>query len=196
MLRTGEQMSINLEKGGRINLSKEAPGLKNAGIGLGWDINATDTGAAFDLDASVFMLGANAKIPSEKYLVFYNNKESPDTSVIHLGDSRTGEGLGDDETVTVDLTKVDPAVLEIVFVVTIHEAESRRQNFGQVRNAFIRIYDTTTNTEVTKYDLDEDFSRETAIEFGRLYKKDGEWRFQAVGQGYNSGLQSFVEKYA
>ena len=189
-------MSINLEKGGRINLSKEAPGLKNAGIGLGWDINATDTGAAFDLDASVFMLGATGKIPGEQYFVFYNNKESPDTSVIHLGDSRTGEGFGDDETVTIDLTKVDPAVQEIVFVVTIHEAESRRQNFGQVRNAFIRIYDTTTNTEVTKYDLDEDFSRETAVEFGRLYKKDGEWRFQAVGQGYNSGLQSFVDKYA
>ena len=189
-------MSINLEKGGRINLSKEAPGLKSAGIGLGWDTNATDTGAEFDLDASVFMLGANAKIPSEKYFVFYNNKESPDSSVKHLGDSRTGEGSGDDETVTVDLTKVDPAVLEIVFVVTIDEAESRRQNFGQVRNAFIRIYDTTTNVEVTKYDLDEDFSRETAIEFGRLYKKDGEWRFQAVGEGYNSGLQSFVDKYA
>ena len=189
-------MSINLEKGGRINLSKEAPGLKNAGIGLGWDINATDTGAAFDLDASVFMLGATGKIPGEKYFVFYDNEESPDTAVIHLGDSRTGEGFGDDETVTVDLTKVDPAVQEIVFVVTIHEAESRRQNFGQVRNAFIRIYDTTTNTEVTKYDLDEDFAKETAVEFGRLYKKDGEWRFQAVGQGYNSGLQSFVDKYA
>jgi len=188
-------MSINLDKGGRINLSKEAPGMKNAGIGLGWDTNATDTGAAFDLDASVFMLNSTAKIPSEKYFVFYNNQESPDSSVKHLGDSRTGEGVGDDETVTVDLSKVAPDVLEIVFVVTIHEAESRRQNFGQVRNAFIRIYDITTNVEVTKYDLDEDFSRETAIEFGRLYKKDGEWRFQAVGEGYNSGLQSFVYKY-
>ncbi|MDB9511272.1 TerD family protein [Kamptonema animale CS-326] len=189
-------MSINLSKGERINLSKEAPGLKNAGIGLGWDLNATDTGAAFDLDASVFMLGTSGKLPSEKYLVFYNNKESPNGSVKHLGDSRTGEGQGDDETVLVDLSKVDASVEEIVFVVTIHEAETRRQNFGQVRNAFIRIYDTTTSTEVTKYDLDEDFSRETAIEFGRLYKKDGEWRFQAVGQGYNAGLQSFVDKYA
>lgn len=189
-------MSINLEKGGRINLAKEAPGLKSAGIGLGWDTNSTDTGTAFDLDASVFMLSATAKIPSEKYFVFYNNKESPDGSVKHLGDSRTGEGANDDETVTVDLTKVDPSVLEIVFVVTIHEAESRRQGFGQVRNAFIRIYDTTTNVEVTKYDLDEDFSRETAMEFGRLYKKDGEWRFQAVGDGYNAGLQSFVDKYS
>lgn len=189
-------MSINLEKGGRINLAKEAPGLKSAGIGLGWDTNSTDTGAAFDLDASVFMLGENAKIPSNKHFVFYNNQESPDGSVKHLGDSRTGEGSGDDEAVIVDLTKVDPAVQEMVFVVTINEAESRRQNFGQVRNAFIRIYDTTTNVEVTKYDLDEDFSRETAIEFGRLYKKDGEWRFQAVGEGYNSGLQSFVDKYS
>ena len=189
-------MSINLSKGERINLSKEAPGLKNAGIGLGWDINATDTGAAFDLDASVFMLGTSGKLPSDKYLVFYNNKESPNGSVKHLGDSRTGEGQGDDETVLVDLSKVDASVEEIVFVVTIHEAETRRQNFGQVRNAFIRIYDTTTSTEVTKYDLDEDFSRETAIEFGRLYKKDGEWRFQAVGQGFNAGLQSFVDKYA
>ncbi|WP_449420930.1 TerD family protein [Phormidium nigroviride] len=189
-------MSINLSKGERINLSKEAPGLKNAGIGLGWDLNATDTGAAFDLDASVFMLGANGKMPGEKYFVFYNNKESPNGSVKHLGDSRTGEGQGDDETVLVDLSKVDASVEEIVFVVTIHEAETRRQNFGQVRNAFIRIYDTTTSTEVTKYDLDEDFSRETAIEFGRLYKKDGEWRFQAVGQGFNAGLQSFVDKYA
>jgi len=189
-------MSINLSKGERINLAKEAPGLKNAGIGLGWDINATDTGTAFDLDASVFMLGANGKIPGEKYFVFYNNKESPNGSVQHLGDSRTGEGQGDDETVLVDLSKVDSSVEEIVLVVTIHEAETRRQNFGQVRNAFIRIYDTITGTEVTKYDLDEDFSRETAIEFGRLYKKDGEWRFQAVGQGYNTGLQSFVDKYA
>jgi len=189
-------MSINLEKGGRINLSKEAPGLKNAGIGLGWDTNASDTGGAFDLDASVFMLGSDGKIPSEKHFVFYNNKESPDTAVIHLGDSTTGEGFGDDETVTVDLTKIDPSVEELVFVVTINEAEKKRQNFGQVRNAFIRIYDTTTNTEITKYDLDEDFSRETAIEFGRFYKKDGEWRFQAVGQGYNSGLQSFLDKYA
>lgn len=188
-------MSINLSKGERINLSKEAPGLKSAGVGLGWDLNATDTGAAFDLDASVFMLAGNGKIPGEKFFVFYNNKESPESSVKHLGDSRTGEGHGDDETVLLELDKVDPAIQDIVFVVTIHEAESRRQNFGQVRNAFIRIYDNANNTEVLKYDLDEDFSRETAVEFGRLYKKDGEWRFQAVGQGYNAGLQSFVDKY-
>jgi tellurium resistance protein TerD len=113
-----------------------------------------------------------------------------------MGDSRTGEGAGDDEKITVDLAKVDPSVQEIVFVVTIHEAETRRQNFGQVRNSYIRVFDNTTQQEVAKYDLDEDFSRETAIEFGRLYKKDGDWRFQAVGQGYNAGLQGFVDKYA
>ncbi|KKD38027.1 TerD family protein [Limnoraphis robusta] len=189
-------MAINLSKGERINLSKEAPGLKTAGIGLGWDTNTTDTGTAFDLDTSVFMLGANGKIPNEKYFVFYNNLQSPDGSVKHLGDSRTGEGAGDDETVQIDLTQVEAAVQEIIFIVTIHEADTRRQNFGQVRNSFIRIYDETTQQEIAKYELEEDFSRETAIEFGRLYKKDGEWRFQAVGEGYNSGLQSFVDKYA
>jgi tellurium resistance protein TerD len=142
------------------------------------------------------MLGASGKIPTEKYLVFYNNSTSPDGSVIHKGDSRTGEGSGDDETIEIDLSKVDASVQEIVFVVTIHEAEQRKQNFGQVRNSFIRIYDNATEKQVAKYELDEDFSRETAIEFGKLYKKDGEWRFQAVGAGYNSGLQSFVDKYA
>lgn len=189
-------MSINLSKGERINLSKEAPSLKNAGIGLGWDTNTSDTGGAFDLDASVFMLGTNGKIPNEKYFVFYNNLQSPDSSVKHLGDSRTGEGSGDDETIQIDLNKVEPAVQEIVFVVTIHEADTRKQNFGQVKNSFIRIYDQATEKQVAKYELEEDFSRETAIEFGRLYRKDGEWRFQAVGQGYNAGLQKFVDQYA
>lgn len=189
-------MSINLSKGERINLSKEAPSMKNAGIGLGWDINATDTGSAFDLDASIFMLGANGKIPNDQYFVFYNNSTSPDGSVKHQGDSRTGEGSGDDETVQIDLSKVDASVQEIVFVVTIHEAEQRKQNFGQVRNSYIRIYDNATENQIAKYELDEDASAETAIEFGKLYKKDGEWRFQAVGAGYKSGLQSFVDKYA
>jgi len=189
-------MSINLSKGGRINLSKEAPSLNSAGIGLGWDVNATDTGSAFDLDASVFMLGANGKITNDKYFVFYNNTESPDGSVKHMGDSRTGEGEGDDETIQIDLSKIDPLVQEIVFVVTIHEADVRKQNFGQVRNSFIRIYDNSTENQIAKYELEEDFSTETAIEFGRLYKKDGEWRFQAVGQGFKVGLQKFVDQYA
>lgn len=189
-------MTINLTKGERVSLSKEAPGMVKASVGLGWDVNQTDTGHQFDLDASVFMLGENGKIVGEKYFVFYNNLESGDGSVKSSGDSRTGEGSGDDETITVDLTTVNPAVQEIVFVVTIYQAETRRQNFGQIRNAFIRIYDQVTQNEVTRYDLDEDFSRETALEMGRLYRKDGEWRFQAVGQGYNSGLDSFLEKYA
>jgi tellurium resistance protein TerD len=188
-------MGINLSKGERINLSKEAPSLKKVGVGLGWDTNSTDTGVDFDLDASVFMLGANGKIPSEKSFIFYNNLTSPDGAVKHTGDNLTGEGDGDDETILVELAKVDSGVNELVFVVTIHEAEKRRQNFGQVRNAFIRLYDQDTNKEVAKYELDEDFSKETAIEFGKLYKKDGQWRFQAVGQGYNSGLQGFVDKY-
>ncbi|MCL2939637.1 MAG: TerD family protein [Trichodesmium sp. MAG_R02] len=189
-------MSINLSKGERVNLSKESPGLTQAGIGLGWDINTTDTGSAFDLDASVFMLGNNGKIPAEQYFVFYNNLTSPDGSVQHSGDSRTGEGSGDDELIQIDLAKVDQVIQEVLFVVTIHEADARRQNFGQVRNSFIRIYDTTTELEIAKYELEEDFSRETALEFGRLYRKDNDWRFQAVGQGYNSGLQGFVDKYA
>ncbi|EIW15878.1 MULTISPECIES: TerD family protein [Pelosinus] len=188
-------MGINLSKGERINLSKEAPSLKKVGVGLGWDTNSTDTGVDFDLDASVFMLGANGKIPSEKSFIFYNNLTSPDGAVKHTGDNLTGEGDGDDETILVELAKVDSGINELVFVVTVHEAEKRRQNFGQVRNAFIRLYDQDTNKEVAKYELDEDFSKETAIEFGKLYKKDGQWRFQAVGQGYNSGLQGFVDKY-
>lgn len=189
-------MPINLSKGERINLSKEAPNLKKAGIGLGWDINATDTGAGFDLDASVFMLGANGKIPNDKYFIFYNNPTSPDSSAKHLGDSRTGEGSGDDEVVEIDLSKVDAAIQEIIFVVTIHEADVRKQNFGQVKNSFIRIYDSVTEKQIAKYELEEDFSTETAIEFGKLYKKDGEWRFQAVGAGYKAGLQKFVDQYA
>lgn len=188
-------MTINLSKGDRISLSKEAPGLKKVGVGLGWDINATDTGAAFDLDVSVFMLGSNSKIPDEKYFVFYNNLKSPDGSVESLGDDRTGEGKGDDETIYVELGKVDSSIQEILFVATIYEAESRRQNFGQIRNSYIRLYNQETDLEVARYDLEEDFSRETSLEMGRLYRKDGEWRFQAVGQGYNSGLESFVNQY-
>lgn len=188
-------MSINLGKGERINLSKEAPSLKKVGVGLGWDTNHTDTGVDFDLDASVFMLGVNGKIPGEKNFIFYNNLISPDGAVKHTGDNLTGQGDGDDETLLIELNKVDSAITELVFVVTIHEAEKRKQNFGQVRNAFIRLYDQDTNKEVAKYELDEDFSKETAIEFGKLYKKDGQWRFQAVGQGYNSGLQGFVDRY-
>ena len=190
-------MAVNLTKGGRISLNKEAPGLKKILIGLGWDTNASDTGVDFDLDASAFMLGEDKKLPLDEFFVFYNNQKSPDGAVESSGDDTTGGNSdgGDDETLTVDLTKVDPRIQEIVFTVTIHEADVRKQNFGQVHNSYIRIYDATNNTDIARYDLDEDFSIETAVEFGRLYKRSGEWKFEAMGVGYKGGLQYFVDKY-
>lgn len=188
-------MGISLSKGGRIDLSKEAPSLKKVGLGLGWDTNISDTGADFDLDASLFMLTSSGKIPDDKNFIFYNNLKSPDGSTVHQGDNRTGEGEGDDETIFVELNKIDNSIEELVIVVTIDEAEARKQNFGQVKNAFIRIYDLDSNKELAKYDLEEDFSIETAIEFGRLYKKNNSWKFKAVGSGYNSGLQGFVNQF-
>jgi tellurium resistance protein TerD len=183
-------MAINLTKGQRIEI-----GLSKVGIGLGWDPNE-GTGFDFDLDASAFMLGENKKIPKDEFFVFYNNPLSPDNAVESSGDDTTGGSSdGDDETLTVDLSKVDPKIAEIIFTVTIHEYEARRQNFGQVRNSFIRIYNAQTNEEIAKYELDEDFSVETAVEFGRLYKKGGEWKFEAMGIGYKGGLDYFVKKY-
>ncbi|MDE6558448.1 MAG: TerD family protein, partial [Muribaculaceae bacterium] len=157
----------------------------------------TSTGFDFDLDASAFMLGENKKLPLDEFFVFYNNLESPDGAVKSSGDDLTGGNSdgGDDETLTVDLSKVDPRIQEIIFTVTIHEADKRRQNFGQVHNSYIRIYNAVTNEEIAKYDLDEDFSIETAVEFGRLYKRNGEWKFEAMGNGYKGGLQFFVDKY-
>lgn len=164
-------------------------------IGLGWDTNTSDTGADFDLDASAFILGSNGKILADEYFVFYNNLKSPDGAVEHTGDNLTGEGEGDDESIKIDLSKIDPRAEEIIFVVTIHQAAERRQNFGQVRNAFIRIYDTTTGEETLRYDLDEDFSVETAVEFGRLYKRNGAWKFEAIGTGMKGGLAEYLNKY-
>jgi tellurium resistance protein TerD len=186
-------MGIDLTKGARIDLSKEAPGLEKLRVGLGWDVNKTDTGKDFDLDVSIFMINENGKIPAEKFFVFYNNKTSGDGSVIHSGDNLTGEGSGDDESINIDLAKVDNRVSEIIFVVTIFEADQRRQNFGQVRNSYIRLLDGSK--EIAKYELDEDYSTETAIEFGKLYRKNGTWRFQAVGTGFKAGLQTFVDQY-
>lgn len=183
-------MAINLEKGQRQSIS--APKFT---VGLGWDANSSSTGEAFDLDASVFILGSNGKLVSDSHLIFYNNLKSPDEAVIHAGDNLTGAGDGDDEQVIVDLSKIADTVNEICFVVTIHQAEARRQNFGQVRNSFIRIVDGTNNTELVKYELDEDFSIETAVEFGRLYKRNNEWKFEAVGAGLKGGLQDFLNKY-
>ena len=183
---------INLQKGHRVSI-----GLKRVVVGLGWDPNDSDTGQEFDLDASAFMLDARRKLPDAKFVVFYNNPTSPDGAVGTSGDDRTGgKSDGDDESLTVDLEKIDPRVQEIVVTVTIHEADARRQNFGQVRNSFIRIYDADNEGNVLcKYDLDEDFSVETAIEFGRLYRRDGQWKFEAIGAGYRGGLQVLVNKY-
>lgn len=183
-------MAINLTKGQRIEI-----GLSKVGVGLGWDPN-DGSGNDFDLDASAFMLSDNKRLPADEYFVFYNNPKSPDGSVESSGDDLTGGSSdGDDETLTVDLTQVDPKIQEIVFTVTIHDYENRKQNFGQVRNSFIRIYNAQTNEEIAKYELDEDFSIETAVEFGRLYKRGGEWKFEAMGIGHKGGLQYFVDKY-
>lgn len=185
---------INLEKGQRISMDKS---LSLVGVGLGWDPNE-GSGYDFDLDASAFMLGSKGKIPADEYFAFYNNPKSPDGSVESTGDDLTGGNSdgGDDETLNVDLTKVDPQIQEIIFTATIYKAAERRQNFGQVRNSYIRIYDAKTNTEIARYDLDEDFSIETAVEFGRLYRYNGEWKFEAIGNGSKGGMESLVNKYA
>lgn len=184
-------MAINLQKGQRevINAPKFT-------IGLGWDTNSSATGTGFDLDASVFVLGENKKILTDSHFVFYNNLKTPDGAVEHTGDNLTGDGDGDDEQIKVDLSKIDSNAFEICVVVTIHEAETRRQNFGQVRNSFVRIFDSNSNSEILKYELEEDFSIETAVEFGRIYKRNNEWKFEAVGVGMKGGLQDFLSKYS
>lgn len=186
-------MAINLTKGQRETLSNEGSSKRYA-IGLGWDVNESDTGQDFDLDASAFLLGHDGKLLSDKHFVFYNNLSTPEKAIVHTGDNLTGEGEGDDETILVDLQRLDAQ--EVVFVVTIHDANKRNQNFGQVRNAFIRIFDPDTKEEVLRYDLDEDFSTETSVEFGRLYLKNGEWKFHAIGQGNKEGLEFYVNKYS
>nr|WP_294792322.1 TerD family protein [uncultured Mucilaginibacter sp.] len=183
-------MAINLQKGQRESIS--APKFT---IGLGWDTNTSSTGTAFDLDASVFVMGDNKKLLSDEHLVFYNNLKSPDGAVEHTGDNLTGDGDGDDEQIKIDLSLISPQASEICIVVTIHEAGNRRQNFGQIRNSFIRIFDTASNTELLKYELEEDFSIETAVEFGRIYKRNNEWKFEAVGAGMKGGLQDYLNKY-
>lgn len=188
-------MSVNLQKGGRVSLSKEIPGLNRVLVGLGWDTNSSDTGAEFDLDASAFLLDKNGKVANDKNFVFYNNLNSADGAVTHTGDNRTGEGDGDDESIKVDFSKLSKDITEIAIVVTIHDATQRKQNFGMVRNAFMRIVDESSNKEIAKYDLEEDFSTETAVEFGKLYFKDNEWRFNAIGSGFKGGLGEFCKKY-
>ncbi|GGY50790.1 TerD family protein [Pseudoduganella albidiflava] len=187
-------MAISLQKGGNVNLSKEAPGLSQLTIGLGWDVRTTD-GAAFDIDSSAFILKADGKVRSDSDFIFYNNLKSTDGAVQHSGDNRTGEGTGDDETVQVDLSKVPADVDKIAVCVTIHDADTRRQNFGQVQKAFVRCVNTANNQEVARYDLSEDSSTETAMVFGELYRSGSDWKFRAVGQGFAGGLASLATSY-
>ena len=188
-------MPINLSKGQKVDLTKGNPGLKNVMVGLGWDVNAFDTGADFDLDAAAFMLGTNGKCPTDKEFIFYSNLKHPSESVIHQGDNLTGEGEGDDEQILVDLAKVPANVERIAFTVTIYDAEARHQNFGQVNNAFVRIYNEANGEELLRYDLGEDFSIETAAVFGELYKHGDEWKFNAIGSGYQGGLAALCNNY-
>ena len=187
-------MPVNLTKGGNVNLSKSAPGLRNILVGLGWDTRATD-GAAFDLDASIFLLNASGKVRSNLDFIFYNNKRSSCGSVEHAGDNQTGAGDGDDEMVKVALTQVPADVDKLSFCVTIHEADVRRQNFGMVSRAYIRVVDALSNAEIARYDLSEDASVETAMIFGELYRHQSDWKFRATGQGFAGGLGPLAKSF-
>ena len=187
-------MAISLTKGQNISLSKTEPSLKNVLVGLGWDARSTD-GQDFDLDASVFMATENGKVPSDRHFIFYNQLVSPCGGVEHTGDNLTGDGDGDDESVIVFLDKVQSNIKSLFITVTIHDAEARRQNFGQVSNAFVRIVNNDTSDEIVRFDLSEDYSTETAMVFGEIYRHNGEWKFRAIGQGYTGGLYSLCQQY-
>lgn len=187
-------MAISLQKGQNVSLSKQAPGLKKVRFGLGWDARATD-GAAFDLDTSAFVLDASGKVLSDQHFVFYNNPTDPSGAVTHQGDNRTGAGSGDDESVVIDLGLMVPNAAKVTFVVTIHDAEARKQTFGQVSNAYIRALNADGDQEIARYDLSEDASIETAMIFGELYRNNDEWKFKAIGQGYAGGLAAVARDY-
>ncbi len=188
-------MAINLSKGQKVDLTKGNPGLKNIMVGLGWDVNAFDSGADFDLDAAAFMLGTNGKCLTDKEFVFYGNLSHPSGAVNHMGDNLTGEGEGDDEQIQVDLSKVPANIEKIAFTVTIYDSETRNQNFGQVSNAFIRLVDEANGAELIRYDLGEDFSIETAVVVGELYRNGAEWKFNAIGSGFQGGLAALCAHY-
>ncbi len=188
-------MPINLSKGQKVDLTKGNPGLKNIIVGLGWDVNAFDSGVDFDLDAAVFMLGDDGKCPTDKEFIFYGNLCHSSESVKHLGDNLTGEGEGDDEQVQIDLSKIPANISKIAFTVTIYDAETRKQNFGQVSNSFIRIVDESNNTELIRYDLGEDFSIETSFVVGELSRNGSEWKFNAIGNGFQGGLAALCAHY-
>ena len=188
-------MPINLSKGQKVDLTKGDPSLKNIMAGLGWDVNMFDSGTDFDLDAAVFMLGANGKCPTEKEFIFYGNLSHPSGAVNHMGDNLTGEGEGDDEQIQIDLQKVPENIKKIAFTVTIYDAEKRRQNFGQVSNAYIRLVNEANGAELIRYDLGEEFSIETAVVVGELYRNNGEWKFNAIGGGFEGGLAALCGFY-
>lgn len=188
-------MPVCLQKGQKVSLTKTNPGLTHVIVGVGWDVNQFDTGGNFDLDSAAFMLTDSGKVSAQEDFVFYGNLKHPSGSVEHLGDNRTGEGEGDDEQIRIDLSKVPANISKIAFTVTIYEADTRRQNFGQVNNSFVRIYNADTNEELVRYDLGEDFSIETAAVFGELYRNGDEWKFNAIGSGFQGGLAALCANY-
>lgn len=187
-------MSINLSKGQKVDLTKTNPSVKKFFVGLGWDPNQ-NVGGEFDADVSAFVLGEDGKLLSDAHFVFYNNLKSPGEAVTHTGDNRTGAGDGDDESLIIDFSRMEPTAKKVVFVVTIHDAAERGQNFGQISGSFIRVGNEDDKSEILKYDLNEDYSTETAVTFGELYEKDGEWKFTAVGAGKQGGLQEFLTQF-
>jgi tellurium resistance protein TerD len=188
-------LAISLSKGQKVDLTKTNPGLTKVIVGLGWDTNKYDGGKDFDLDTSVFLLGDNGKVGSDSDFIFYNNATGGNGSVVHTGDNRTGAGDGDDEQTNVELNNVPASVQRITFAITIHEAESRNQNFGQVSNAYVRILNGDSNQELIRYDLGEDFSIETALVVGELYRHNGEWKFSAIGSGFQGGLAALATNF-
>ena len=188
-------MAVSLQKGQKVSLTKGNPGLNNVVVGIGWDVNAFDTGGDFDLDGAAFCLSDTGKVTDQKDFVFFGNLTHPSGGIQHLGDNLTGAGDGDDEQIHIDLSNVPANISKIAFTVTIYDAEVRRQNFGQVSNAFIRIVDEATGTELIRYDLGEDFSIETAIVVGELYRNNGEWKFNAIGSGFQGGLAALCGHY-
>ena len=188
-------MAVSLQKGQKVSITKGNPGLTNVVVGLGWDVNRFDTGGAFDLDTAAFMLGDHGKTTTQNDFIFFGNLTHASGSVEHLGDNLTGVGDGDDEQIKINLSTVPANISKIAFTVTIYEADQRRQNFGQVANAYIRIYDERNGEEILRYDLGEDFSIETAAVFGEMYKHNGEWKFNAIGSGYQGGLAALCNQF-
>ncbi len=188
-------MPVNLQKGQKVSLTKDNPGLNNVVVGIGWDVNSFDTGVDFDLDSSAFMLTDAGRVSNQDDFIFFGNLTHPSGSVRHLGDNLTGAGDGDDEQIRIELSKVPANISRIAFTVTIYDAEQRRQNFGQVSNAYVRIFDESNGVELLRYDLGEDFSIETAAVFGELYKNGAEWKFNAIGSGYQGGLAALCNNY-